>query len=117
MKYKNKFITKMIVAVLAISLGVVLVPTAFAQDVEPLYLTGNVTINGAWFEQYTLEGSTGTGTFHPFLQVNQIGGHAKSPVYGYSTDIDPLNTFCEGATPKVPGTPGTTGVFYTTEPT
>jgi uncharacterized repeat protein (TIGR01451 family) len=78
-------------------------------------------INGALFQEYTLEGSTGTGTFNPFLQVNKIGGHAQSPVYGFSTDL-PLTggdayPFCNCTKGKIKVcTPGG-GVFYTTEPT
>ena len=62
---------------------------------------GIFTINGAKFEQFTTEGSTGTGTFKPFLQVNQLGGHPKSPVYGFCTDL----------------ALGYTVAFYATEPT
>jgi hypothetical protein len=101
----------MIGAVLAIILALTLAPPVFAATEYDIRGAGNVSINGAIFEEYTLAGSTGTGVFHPFLQVNGKGGHPKSPVYGFSTDIDPLSDFC------VSGVPGTTGIFYTTEPT
>ncbi|HXZ30314.1 MAG TPA: hypothetical protein VEG43_04040, partial [Dehalococcoidia bacterium] len=121
MKHKTKFITRhsmvgMIGVVLVISLAVILVSPVFAATEYDIRGAGNVTVNGAIFSEFTLP-KTGTGVFHPFLQVNKIGGHADSPVYGYSTNIEPLSDFCVGSTPHNPGVPDDTGIFYTTEPT
>ena len=115
MKHNTKFVTRhsivgMIGVVLAIILALTLTPSVFAATEYDIRGAGNVTINGAIFEEYTLAGSTGTGVFHPFLQVNGVGGHPKSPVYGFSTDLPlaPTTDFCESGAP---------GIFYTTEPT
>ena len=68
---------------------------ALAPDVS------TATINDAIFESFTTEGSTGTGVFKPFLQVVQMGGHPKSPVYGYTFN----------------GSLSWETTFYTSEPT
>jgi uncharacterized repeat protein (TIGR01451 family) len=112
-----------LVTCLAMVIGMAPIVLAAGQyDIRNAGAVNVTTAEGtAIFEEYTLEGSTGTGTFQPFLQVNKIGGHAQSPVYGFSTDL-PLTggdayPFCNCTKGKDKVcTPGG-GVFYTTEPT
>lgn len=107
-----------LVLTLAIGLALPMASPVFAATEYDIRGQGSVTINGTIFQEYTLEGSTGTGVFKPFLQVNNIGGYPSSPVYGFSTDL-PLSgadatPFCiKNKQHNVIGP----GVFYTTEPT
>jgi hypothetical protein len=96
----------LILGTLAVLLVLVASRPAIGETEYDLRTTGNLTLNGAYFEEFSLEGSTGTGVFNPFLQVNKSGlgggSHPQSPVYGYNTDL------------SVPDFPVT---FYITEPT
>jgi len=84
---RSVFITGAILAATAVIFGGSLMVSAAGLE-KDLRATGSLTINGGIFQEFQLDSSTGTGTFHPFLHVSATGQGADV-VEGYSTDYEP----------------------------
>jgi hypothetical protein len=89
---KGSSIVRIIGVVLAGALALTLASSiSGAGTIIDIRGAGDVPINGGIFAEFTLEGSTGTGTFQPFLHVNATGNPVDVGVEeGYNTDHDPL---------------------------
>ena len=99
MKCRSGFFVKPIIVEAIISLGLaaalaMMVAVTLVSPAEAagtgidIQGAGNVTINSAIFSEFTLEGSTGTGVFQPFLHVHATGKGADVEE-GYNTDYEP----------------------------